>query len=141
MAKKISAAERVRALCLALPDTEESLSFGKPHYKVSGKIFAGCEEIGGEAVLGFKLEKPAAAALIAADERCCPAPYVGKHGWVAMKLVGAVDWSAVRGYVETSYALIAPKKKATARAKAPAPRRAKSSATSKRSKRAPSARG
>jgi predicted DNA-binding protein (MmcQ/YjbR family) len=139
MAKKISAAERVRALCMALPDTEESLSFGKPHYKVAGKIFAGCEEISGEAVLGFKLEKPAAAALIASDERCCPAPYVGKHGWVAMKLVGTVDWSAVRGYVETSYALIAPKKKA--KPKMPAPRRAKSSATSKRSKRAPSARG
>jgi predicted DNA-binding protein (MmcQ/YjbR family) len=108
-----SALERVRTICLALPDTEESLSFGKPHFKVAGKIFAGCEEEdegdGPTTMLGFKLGKPAAAALIAADPRCAPAAYVGKHGWVSMRLEGRVDWDAVRQLVETSYRLIAPR--------------------------------
>ena len=32
---------RVREICLALPDTKETLTWGSPYFRVGDKIFAG----------------------------------------------------------------------------------------------------
>ena len=34
---------RMREICLALPDTKETMTWGKPHFRVIEKIFAGCD--------------------------------------------------------------------------------------------------
>ncbi len=99
----------LRAICLALPDTRVTLTWGKPHYRVVDKIFAGANDEGGRLTIGFKLEKPHARELIARDPRCRPAPYVGAHGWVEMEVGAAPDWDTLRGYLLESYRLIAPK--------------------------------
>lgn len=106
MAKSPSVLARVREICLALPDTKETPTWGKPHFRVGEKIFAGCE--GG--VVGMKLDKGHATALIAADPRCTRAPYVGHAGWISMDLSGPVNWDEVRELILESYRLIAPKK-------------------------------
>ena len=91
-------------------ESEETEKWGKPHFCVAGKIFAGCGEEGGVPTLGFKLAKEAAVALIASDSRVSEAPYVGRHGWVTMELRGRVPWRRVEGWIRTSWTLVAPKR-------------------------------
>lgn len=102
--------EKVRAICLALPDTVETETWGSPHFRVNDKIFAGFGGEGERPTVGFKLEKDEASFLVASDPRITRAPYVGKHGWVTMDVGGRVAWRRVAEYVETSYRLIAPKR-------------------------------
>ena len=99
---------RARKLCLSLPDTEETITWGKPHFRVAGKIFCGFGEESGRTVLGFKLAKPHAA-LIVSRPTFWPAPYVGRHGWVSMDASGVDHWDEVRDLLLESYQLIAPK--------------------------------
>ena len=73
----------MRAICLALPDTKETLTWGQPHFRVGEKIFAGCGDEKGRAVIGFKLDMDHADAIIQ-DPRFWRAPYVGHKGWVSM---------------------------------------------------------
>jgi len=109
MAKKSSALDRIREICLALPDTKETLTWGKPHFRVGDKIFAGFGEENGKAVIGFKLTMPHAHSIIE-NPRFWPAPYVGHRGWVSMDTSGVDDWDQVRQLVLESYRLIAPKR-------------------------------
>jgi predicted DNA-binding protein (MmcQ/YjbR family) len=99
----------MRRICLALPDTKETLTWGKPHFRVADKIFCGCGEENGRAVIGFKLEMAHARAIVQ-DPRFWKAPYVGHKGWVSMDVSGIADWEEVRALVAESYRLIAPKK-------------------------------
>ena len=108
-ARKDPALEKVKEICLTLPDTKLTMTWGKPHFRVGEKIFCGYGEEGGWAALGFKLEK-AHAAKVLKDPRFRIAPYVGKHGWVQMDATKVKDWGEVRRYVEESYELIAPTK-------------------------------
>ena len=100
---------KLRKICLDLPDTKLTMTWGAPHFRVANKIFCGSGEEDGVFTIGFKLEKPHAARVLK-DPRFSVAPYVGKHGWVHMKVTRAKDLGEVRRYVEESYELIAPTK-------------------------------
>ena len=99
----------MRAICLALPDTKETLTWGHPHFRVGEKIFAGCERSNVKTSIGFKLEL-AHADLILGDPRFTRAAYVGNYGWVSMDVSGPVDWNFVAELVHESFRLIAPKR-------------------------------
>jgi predicted DNA-binding protein (MmcQ/YjbR family) len=132
----------MRRICLSLPETTETPTWGEPHFRVRGKIFAGCGNHGGVTTIGFKLEREHADAAIR-DPRFTRAPYVGQHGWISMDAKGVRDWEEVRALVLESYRLIAPKTlwaqvqggKAPARKAPPARRkpRARPATTRKRS--------
>lgn len=109
--RKQSNLERFESLCLALPNTKKTMTWGSPHYRVGEKIFAGASvgEDGKESG-GFKLTKEHQAERVASDPRFTIAAYVGKHGWVDMDLRGKPDWDEVKALVEESYRLIAPKR-------------------------------
>ena len=100
---------RMRKICLALPETKETPTWGQPHFRVGEKIFAGCGEEKGRRVIGFKLEREHAEVIVH-DPRFWPAPYVGKHGWVSMDAERVSDWGQVRELVLESYRLIAPRR-------------------------------
>ena len=110
MAGKDPTLEKVRAICLALPDTKETPTWGKPHFRVKEKIFCGYGEEDGEPSVGFKMEKEVAFAIVS-DPRFLRAPYVGQHGWVGLraKTIKAKDWPQVKAMIEDSYRRIAPK--------------------------------
>ena len=133
------ALKKIREICLALPDTKETLTWGKPHFRVCDKIFAGCSrEDDGRWTAGFKLAMDHAKAIVA-DSRFQPAPYVGHKGWVSMDVSAQRDWDEVRSLVFESYQLIAPKKSlAKLEVGAPAPKKKKvtSSATKRPAKEA-----
>lgn len=104
------ALEKLRAICLSLPNTKEALTWGSPHFRVGDKIFCGFGEEKGRLAIGFKLEMDHADALIQ-DPRFWRAPFVGRYGWVSMGVTPKVNWKQVKAFVEESYRLIAPKVK------------------------------
>jgi len=104
-----AALKKMRAICLALPDTKETPTWGQPHFRVGEKIFAGCGEEKGRVVIGFKLDMDHADAIIQ-DPRFWRAPYVGHKGWVSMDAGGVDDWNEIRPLVLESYRLIAPRR-------------------------------
>jgi predicted DNA-binding protein (MmcQ/YjbR family) len=108
VAKPGSVLKKMREICLALPDTRETLTWGQPHFRVGDKIFAGCGEEKGRLSIGFKLEMDHADAIVQ-DPRFRRAPYVGHKGWVSMDPAGIRDWREVRALVLESYRLIAPR--------------------------------
>jgi predicted DNA-binding protein (MmcQ/YjbR family) len=109
MAKSTAILTRIRKICLSLPDTKETLTWGKPHFRVGDKIFAGYGDEPGRATVGFKLEMKHARAIVK-DPRFQPAPYVGHKGWVSMDVLRVTDWDELRGLILESYRLIAPKR-------------------------------
>ncbi len=111
----------MRRICRELPETTETLTWGQPHFRVRGKIFAGFGAYRGKANIGFKLEREHADAVVH-DPRFTRAPYVGAHGWISMDAKGVRDWAEVRALVRESYRLIAPKRLwAVAQAARPGP--------------------
>ena len=136
----------MRRICLALPEATETLTWGQPHFRVRGKIFAGFGDHGGTFTLGFKLEREHADAAIQ-DPRFVRAPYVGQHGWISMDVKGVRDWGEVRALVQESYRLIAPRRLwaqvqgGAEKEKAPSRRGAARKPGSRRSARRPRASG
>ena len=109
MAKADTVLEKMREICLSLPDTKETLTWGEPHFRVGLKIFAGCGLEKGRLTIGFKLEMDHADAVVQ-DPRFHRAPYVGHKGWVSMDAATVRSWKEVRMLVLESYRLIAPRK-------------------------------
>ena len=99
---------KVRALCLALPDTKLTMTWGSPHFRVGEKIFCGFGVDDGRPVLGVKLGMSHAKSVVK-HPRFWPAKYVGKHGWVSMDVTQRQSWDEVSALIRESYELIAPK--------------------------------
>lgn len=104
--------ERVRRICLDLPEVTERLSHGTPTFFFRGnKQFAqvwtahhgdGRYAVWAAAPLG------AQRALVASDpERFFVPPYVGHRGWLGMRLDRGVDAKELRGVLDDAYAVVA----------------------------------
>lgn len=105
---------RVRSICHALPDTEESDRLGGTHFYVRGKIFAGCGDDEGGWRLGVKVGLELQSILITRPGFHV-AKYVGKHGWISVEEGALQGDEEMRTLVQRSYELIAagaPKAKA-----------------------------
>ena len=105
--------ERLRALCLALPETTERLSHGEPTWFVRGKkTFVMFTDHHHDDRTGFWCAAPEGAqeALVAADpEHFFRPPYVGHRGWLGVYLDVDVDWEHFEDLVENAFRQIAPK--------------------------------
>ena len=100
---------RMRAICLALPDTKETMTWGEPHFRVFDKIFAGCGTEKQRLSIGCKLKKEHQAAIVQRPGFSI-APYVGRHGWISIDPAVFADWDEIAELITISYRLIAPKK-------------------------------
>ncbi|MXW24928.1 MAG: MmcQ/YjbR family DNA-binding protein, partial [Dehalococcoidia bacterium] len=84
--KDLSTLERVRAVCLALPEAEEKEAWGMPTFRVRGKLFAhfaNDHHGDGRVALWLKAAEGAQELLVeAAPERFFVPPYMGPRGWV-----------------------------------------------------------
>jgi predicted DNA-binding protein (MmcQ/YjbR family) len=102
--------DRLRAICLALPQAVEKETWGNPTFRVRDKIFA-IERGDGCISLWCKAPPGAQTVLVGADpERFFVPPYVGHKGWIGMRLDGKPSWDEVTALVRRSYRLIAPKR-------------------------------
>jgi hypothetical protein len=106
--------ERLRQLCLALPETTERLSHGEPTWFVGGKkVFVTYADHHHDDRLGFWCAAPAGIqeALVATyPERFFVPPYVGHRGWLGVWLDVPVDWEEIAGLVTDAYRIVAPKR-------------------------------
>jgi predicted DNA-binding protein (MmcQ/YjbR family) len=104
--------ERVRTLCLALPEAFELETWEHPTFRVGsgrGKIFCIAADDGSS--IRLKADPAEREALLAQGDPFYVPAYVGDKGWVGMELDRSrTDWTEVAELVATSYCLIAPKR-------------------------------
>src|SRR3954468_2930961 len=112
--RRLRALERLRALCLALPETTERVSHGEPTWFVRDKrVFVTLSDHHHDDRLAFWCAAPPGAqeALVAADpERYFRPPYVGGRGWLGVYLDVHVDWAEVEELVSDAFRQVAPKR-------------------------------
>ncbi|MFD9944305.1 MmcQ/YjbR family DNA-binding protein [Nonomuraea sp. NPDC059023] len=105
--------ERLRNLCLDLPETTERLSHGEPTWFVRDKkTFVTFADHHHDDRLGFWCAAPPGVQqeLVAEDpEHYFRPPYVGHRGWLGVYLDVDVDWAEIKEIVTDAYRMIAPK--------------------------------
>lgn len=104
--------ERLRAICLALPETSEKQAWGEPTWRVKGKLFAQLDDHHhGAEHLAVWLPAPLGEqeSLIFLDPaRFFRPPYVGARGWVGVRIDGRPRWPLVATLVKQAYREVAP---------------------------------
>jgi hypothetical protein len=106
---------KLRALCLALPETSERLSHGAPTFFVREKrsfVMVLTNHHGdGRFALWCAAPDGLQKILVEADgERFFVPPYVGHRGWLGVRLDRGIHWDELAGIVEDAYAEVAPAK-------------------------------
>ena len=105
--------ERVRRICLALPETMEKLSHGEPTFFVRKKVFAMCSNNhhnDGHIAVTLPAAIGVQEALIkASPEKFYRPAYVGVRGWIGVEL-DHVDDEELALHVREAWRLIAPEK-------------------------------
>ena len=105
--------ERVRRLCLALPETSERLSHGEPTFFVAKKVFvmfANNHHGDGHVAVWLPVPPGLQAVLIdSAPETFFKPPYVGGRGWVGIELARIGD-EDLGFHISTAWELVAPKR-------------------------------
>lgn len=99
---------RIRALALALPETDEAAPFGDPWFRVRAKMFCCFTSQQGVAALVVKVGRENLE-LFLRDARFFKSPYIGNAGWVGLLLREPVDWHEARALIRDSYNRVAPK--------------------------------
>jgi hypothetical protein len=105
------AIDRVRRICLSLPEATEKLAWGEPTFR-AGKIFAmmdthhhGADHVAVVIPAAFGVQEM----LVKADPaRFFVPPYVGGSGWIGARIDRSPDWSAIEELLQEAYRLIAP---------------------------------
>ena len=112
--ERVDPVERLRAICLALPEATEKIAWGEPTFRVRDKLFAqlddhhhGAEHLGVWLAASLGVQEM----LVFSDPvRYFVPPYVGKRGWIGVRLDKKVDWRALERLVEEAYRQVAPKR-------------------------------
>jgi hypothetical protein len=107
--------ERVRHLCLELPETTERLSHGAPTWFVRDKkTFVTCmDDHHGDGRMAIWCAAAAGVQRLLVEEspvRFFVPPYVGHRGWLGVRLDVRVDWDEIAELVEDAYRAVAPKR-------------------------------
>ena len=105
--------DKVRSICMALPDTAEVVAWGEPTWRVGGKLFAMFDtHHHGHPHLSVWIaaEPETQSGLIEADcERFWRPPYVGHKGWVAIVVDDAdPPWDMIGSLIADAHRLITP---------------------------------
>jgi hypothetical protein len=104
--------DRVRELCLGLPEVEERVSHGSPGFFVRKQfvmLWAHGHHDHDFPHLWCAAPAGAQEELVGSSpDRFFRPPYVGHRGWVGMRLDGDPDWREVAELCEEAYRVIAP---------------------------------
>ena len=104
------AVERLRKICLALPEVTEKIAWGELTWRV-GKVFAQMDthHHGAAHVAVWLAMPPGVQAELVAEDPArffCP-PYVGGKGWVGVRIDDKQNWQVVAGAVRQAHQFIA----------------------------------
>jgi predicted DNA-binding protein (MmcQ/YjbR family) len=104
------ASQKLRALCLALPEATEVVMRRGPTFRVNDRIFAWDRPWQGAASVWCKVPPGSQGVLVGADPaRFFVPPYVGTKGWIGVRLDADADWDEVKTLLRRSYRLVAPR--------------------------------
>lgn len=108
--------ERLRAICLGLPEVTERPSHGAPTWFVQGKKTFVQLWLRGHHADDFRHLWCAAPPgvqeeMVAAEpDRFFRPPYVGHRGWLGLRLDGTLDWEEVAAVCRDAYRTVAPRR-------------------------------
>ena len=103
--------DRLRALCLALPEAEERETWEVPTFRIRNKIFAMAHDVDGRPSVWMKAPRGVQALLTeAAPDRFFRPPYVGHKGWIGLWLDAPWDQEETAALVARSWRMTAPKR-------------------------------
>ena len=106
--------ERIRRICLALPEVSERLSHGAPTFFVRGKrafVMVLTNHHGdGRFAIWCAAPDGLQRMLVEADpERFFVPPYVGHRGWLGVRLDRGLESDELTGIVEDAFVEVAPR--------------------------------
>jgi len=106
-----SVLDRVREICLALPETTEVMAHGHPTYKVGTKSFV---TFGSYMGLAMRVGADLQEALLADRPAFFKTPYMGHLGWVSLPVEPPPDLAMAADLIVHSYRLAANKRQLAA---------------------------
>jgi predicted DNA-binding protein (MmcQ/YjbR family) len=96
---------RLRKLCLSLPQTSETASWGHPNFRAGKRTFVAFEVIKGRPSIAFRLDA-VTVGLLLRRKQFFLTPY-GRGRWVSLQADKAVNWSLIARLVRHSYRTVA----------------------------------
>jgi hypothetical protein len=114
-AERRAVLDRLRGICLGLPETSERLSHGAPSFFARDKkcFLMLLDDHHGDGRFAIWCAAPAGnqeLLVAAAPERFFRPPYVGHRGWLGVLLNDGVDWDELAGIVEDAFCEVAPRR-------------------------------
>lgn len=110
--KTADPAERVRSICLTLPETSEKIAWGAPTFRVKKKLFAMYDDHHSKGRIALWLAAPKGAQVVLVSSeptRFFVPPYVGKSGWIGVVLDSTSD-ARLESLAREAWLVIAPPK-------------------------------
>ena len=104
------ALDRLRKICLGLPETSERVSHGEPAWFVKKQFVTYADHHHDERVAFWCAAPPGVQETLVATEpaRFFRPPYVGHRGWLGVYLDVPVDWDEIDQIVTDAYRIVAP---------------------------------
>lgn len=99
---------RLRKLCLSLPETTETASWGHPNFRAGKRTFVAFEVFNGRPSIAFRLD-PVNVDLLLRRKQFFVTPY-GRGQWVSLQADGVLNWKLVAQLVDRSYRTVATKR-------------------------------
>jgi predicted DNA-binding protein (MmcQ/YjbR family) len=100
--------QRLRTLCLSLPETSERSSWGHPNFRAGRKTFVTLEPVRGRPSIAFRLDQVNIERLTR-RKQFFATPY-GRGLWISTWADTSLNWHTVRDLVLASYRLVALKR-------------------------------
>jgi len=115
MASSPEVLDRLRSLCLALPEAREVEAWGAPTFRVKTMFttYSAPDGFGAEGrpSAWVKADPVNQDLLVGSDhERFFVPPYVGVKGWIGVYLDDATDWDHLAGLIRDGWRMSVPKK-------------------------------
>lgn len=109
------ALERVRAICAALPETNERLSHSAPTFFIRDKksFVMFHDDHHGDGRLALWCAAPEGVQALLVDQepaRFFVPAYVGHRGWLGVRLDVEPDWDEIAMVVDDAFRVVAPKR-------------------------------
>jgi len=95
---------RLRQLCLALPGTSETSSWGHPNFRTKKGVFVTYEHIRDQPSIAFRLE-PDEVRHFLGMKGFFATPY-GRGRWVSMVAGGRLSWKLMAALVRKSHGVV-----------------------------------
>ena len=100
---------QLRRICLSLPETSETDSWGHPNFRAGKRTFAAFEAVGGRPSVAVRVGADEADLLLLQRKDFFATPY-GRGQWISTWADGDSDWALLAELIERSYRKLALKR-------------------------------